>query len=56
VITFPSHTTHLLQPLDVGVFSSFKSHLNRNSTSYKRLSIDLPDDQIISKRHWVAFN
>ena len=27
LLCLPSHTTHVLQPLDVGVFSSFKSHV-----------------------------
>jgi hypothetical protein len=26
LLTFPSHTSHALQPLDVAVFKSFKSH------------------------------
>ena len=29
ILCLPSHTTHLLQPLDVGVFSSFKHHIGR---------------------------
>jgi hypothetical protein len=44
VVTFPSHTTHLLQPLDVGVFSSFKASLRQNSSSYSKLEIEpIPD-------------
>ena len=27
LLCLPSHTTHVLQPLDVGVFSSFKHHI-----------------------------
>ncbi|KAA6376111.1 MAG: hypothetical protein EZS28_028362, partial [Streblomastix strix] len=29
ILTFPSHTTHLLQPLDCGIFSTLKQHLRR---------------------------
>ena len=27
LLCLPSHTTHVLQPLDVGVFSCFKNHI-----------------------------
>jgi hypothetical protein len=30
VATFPSHTTHILQPLDKGIFKKFKTSLNKN--------------------------
>ena len=29
IMYLPSHTTHVLQPLDVGVFSSFKHHVGK---------------------------
>ena len=29
MLCLPAHTTHLLQPLDVGVFKSFKAHFNK---------------------------
>ena len=29
LLCLPSHTTHILQPLDVGVFKSLKSHFNK---------------------------
>jgi hypothetical protein len=44
VITFPSHTTHLLQPLDVGVFSSFKASLRQYNSRYSKLQINSPLD------------
>ena len=34
ILCIPSHTTHLLQPLDVGVFKSFKSHYNNECRKY----------------------
>ena len=34
ILCLPSHTTHLLQPLDVGVFKSFKSHYNNECRKY----------------------
>lgn len=34
LVTFPSHTTHLLQPLDVGVYKSLKSHWGKAMTDY----------------------
>ena len=29
LLCLPPHTTHLLQPLDVGIFKSLKSHYNK---------------------------
>jgi hypothetical protein len=43
VITFPSHTIHLLQPLEVGVFSSFKASLRQYNSRYSKLQINSPD-------------
>lgn len=34
VLCLPSHTTHILQPLDIGVFKSFKSHFSKACTKY----------------------
>ena len=34
ILCLPSHTTHLLQPLDVGVFKSFKTHFSKACVSY----------------------
>ena len=34
LLCLPSHTTHILQPLDVGVFKSLKSHYSRECRKY----------------------
>ena len=33
-LCLPAHTTHILQPLDVGVFKSFKSHFSKACHAY----------------------
>ena len=49
LLCLPSHTTHVLQPLDVGVFSSFKHHVGlalnslvRSSAGHVPTSEDIP--------------
>ena len=34
LLCLPSHTTHVLQPLDIGVFKSFKSHFSKACCRY----------------------
>ena len=34
LLYLPAHTTHILQPLDVGVFKSFKSKFSKACTKY----------------------
>lgn len=34
LLCLPTHTSHLLQPLDVGVFKSFKSNFNKACSNY----------------------
>ena len=38
IMCLPSHTTHVLQPLDVGVFSSFKHHAGKALNALVRSS------------------
>ena len=49
LLCLPSHITHVLQPLDVGVFSSFKHHVGltlntllRSSEGHVPTSEDIP--------------
>ena len=42
ILTFPSHTTHLLQPLDLTVCGSFKKNLNKYTEDNKQIT-NLPD-------------
>ena len=36
LLCLPAHTSHILQPLDVGVFKSFKSSFNKACGTYMR--------------------
>ena len=36
LLCLPSHTSHILQPLDVGVFRSFKSNFNKACANYMK--------------------
>ena len=36
LLCLPAHTTHLLRPLDIGVFKPFKTHFNKACQKYMR--------------------
>jgi len=57
IVYLPANSTHLLQPLDVSVFRSFKSRVSRLLTTYVRASASttLPRDGAI-RIAGVAFN
>ena len=35
LLCVPTHTTHILQPLDIGVFKSFKSNFTKACSKYR---------------------
>ena len=58
ILCLPFHTMHLLQPLDIGVFSSFKHHIGwalntllRSSLGRVLTSEDIPN---ILSQAWPA--
>ena len=50
LLFLPSHTSHVLQPLNLSVFSSLKSHYR---TEVSHLSL-LTDSSLISKQNFLA--
>lgn len=40
MVTFPSHTTHLLQPLDVGVYAMFKKYFRQELRKLQGVELD----------------
>ncbi len=60
LLCLPSHTSHLLQPLDVGVFKSFKSNFNKMCMNYisdfpGRVVTEDVISSIIGKAYPLAF-
>lgn len=43
LFTFPAHTSHLLQPLDVGIYKSLKSHWSRSLNTYMTENAEKPN-------------
>ena len=39
VITIPSHTSHVTQPIDVLICSPFKAYLKKNKSKYLKMKI-----------------
>jgi hypothetical protein len=39
VILMPPHSSHLLQPLDIGIFGPFKTHIRKELDKYFRIRI-----------------
>ena len=48
ILCLPAHTTHVLQPLDVGVLKSFKSHFSKACSKYmsQHLGIVVTTDKL----------
>lgn len=56
ILTFPSHTTHILQPLDVGVYKSLKSAWQRELNDYMaEHPTDKPNKQVFHSIFKVPF-
>lgn len=49
VMTFVSHASHVLQPLDLCVFSSFKSSLRRGMTALKSMTLSAKRDAVMRR-------
>ena len=49
-ITFPSHCTHILKPLDVGISGSFKKHLKKEKRKMAKIDIQFPTNMTPSKK------
>jgi hypothetical protein len=61
LVTFPSHTTHLLQPLDVGVYRPLKEgwrkEVEKFLTKYPRAKPDLYDfNGLLASAYHDAFH
>src|SRR5690606_4462397 len=55
VITFPSHTTHIVQPIDRSIAFPFKQELTRLFRKYQNLSISFSDSSDLTKTEKTRF-
>jgi len=53
MITLPSHTSHVLQPLDVSYFKPFKTTLNNNNNNNNMVSNNYKEPNKIIFANWV---
>ena len=56
VFTFPSHCSHILQPLDISIFKTFKVYLSKNKKKYDKNNLNIKTDIEISENDKKRIN